>query len=383
MLKESNNSNFQWTLVLSFLIIIRLLILVFALIGANHFPTMKQITLNETYRSIPGVLARYDSNYYISIAQKGYSGDEKKLAFFPIYPTLIRMLSNGSSQSFYWSGFLISNISIILSSLLLWLQVKFEYDASIAWGSIITLNLFPTSFFFSAIYTESLFLLFSILVYWFAYREKYFLSAVFVSLAAVTRVNGLLLIIIPIVEIFVHKNEKAGIKILFTSIISLLGAIVYSSYLWITFGTPIAFYFAQEPFKRKIATPFQSIFDSIAVAVCGYGGFEKNWFMRVVSLHDFIFVSLFITSAVVGFRILRRSLFLYLLAALLLILISHGPYTLGLYAGSRFVLILFPSFVIFGYILQQFPRAKWIYWTGSFFLLFFLTAWFGTGRWVA
>ena len=66
--------------------------------------------------------------------------------------------------------------------------------------TLIMLNVHPTSFFFSAIYSESLFFLFSILVYWFSARKRYILAGLFVSAASLTRVNGFLLAAIPVIE---------------------------------------------------------------------------------------------------------------------------------------------------------------------------------------
>ena len=56
--------------------------------------------------SIAGRFARWDSGYYLHIAQYSYSSGDTELAFFPLYPIAIRLLSTVSGLSYVWGGFL-------------------------------------------------------------------------------------------------------------------------------------------------------------------------------------------------------------------------------------------------------------------------------------
>jgi hypothetical protein len=76
-------------------------------------------------------------------------------------------------------------------------------------------------------------------------------------------------------------------------------------------------------------------------------------------------------------------LVLYFCAATLLLMMSHGPYTLGVYAMARYVLVLFPGFMAIGILLTRHPRVRRPAWALSAALLVFETAWFAAGRWVA
>ena len=70
-------------------------------------------------------------------------------------------------------------------------------------------------------------------------------------------------------------------------------------------------------------------------------------------------------------------------AGMLLLLVLHGPYSFGLWSMPRYVLALYPGFILVGILLAYWPRLRWVILTGSVGLLVFFTAWFATGRWVA
>ncbi|MBU0763176.1 MAG: hypothetical protein KKD39_09140, partial [Candidatus Altiarchaeota archaeon] len=74
------------------------------------------------------VWGMWDTHWYLDIAKNGYSsypntvigsGLQANYGFFPLYPALIKLLSY-VTQDFYLSGFLISNICLIASSVVLY-----------------------------------------------------------------------------------------------------------------------------------------------------------------------------------------------------------------------------------------------------------------------
>jgi Gpi18-like mannosyltransferase len=374
----------NWRGVLIFLVLFQLFLNVPAFIGANQLPLKHGVPkslLNPT--QWPNIWARWDSEWYLKISAQGLPQKGQELAFFPMYPILIRLFSLGVTGLNTWVGYLISVFAFILAALLLWNQIKQEFTPGAAWSAIITLSIFPTSLFFSAIYTESLFLLFSVLVYWFSVREKYALAAVFVGLAALTRVTGVLLILIPFIEIFAHNTSGKWIKLLYCSGISSVGLLLYGTYLRIIRGSPFAFLRIQNTFGRKepFTWPWKSFLDSFRVAFFGYGGLQDDWLMRSTSALEVFAVILFGACILGAFFLLRKSLFAYSFITLLLLLAAHGPSVQGLWSMSRYVLILFPCFIVLGIILNRLPRLKWV-WLPFFALLIYLTICFGNGRWV-
>ena len=71
---------------------------------------------------------------------------------------------------------------------------------------VLLLLLFPTSIFFNAVYTESLFLLLSVASVYFIRKGRYREAGILGFLAALTRVTGVLLFVLAAVEFFSQKN---------------------------------------------------------------------------------------------------------------------------------------------------------------------------------
>ncbi|NJM41613.1 MAG: carbohydrate ABC transporter permease, partial [Anaerolineae bacterium] len=73
----------------------------------------------------------------------------------------------------FWNVILPLCKPAIAALAILWRQVREEHGEAIATTALIALNLFPTSFYFSALYTESLFLLLFALTYWLSRRHRF------------------------------------------------------------------------------------------------------------------------------------------------------------------------------------------------------------------
>ena len=118
------------------------------------------------------VMARWDSGFYLGIARDGYSitpGQMSTVAFFPVYPMLMNLLSPLVGGNLVLAGVLVSNLLFFVALVFLYLLTELVFgDSATAQRTIFYLAAFPTAFFFSAVYTESTFLAFSIGTFYFA-----------------------------------------------------------------------------------------------------------------------------------------------------------------------------------------------------------------------
>jgi Gpi18-like mannosyltransferase len=193
-------------------------------------------------------LANFDGLHYVLIAKNSYSQFEQ--AFFPLYPLLIRFLSPLFFNNQLLAGLIISNVSFLLG---LWFFVKYLKIGNLKskiW-SLIFLILFPTSFFFGAVYTEGLFFLLVILSLYFLKKNKYLLVIFFTFLASLTRLMGIFLII-PIIFNFIEKNKRK--KLLLLVFAPILGLGLYCFYLLKTTGDPLYFLTTQPLFGANRST---------------------------------------------------------------------------------------------------------------------------------
>ncbi|CAD5207745.1 unnamed protein product [Bursaphelenchus okinawaensis] len=159
-------------------------------------------------RPMFGGLTRWDGMHYLHIAEHGYTW-ESTLAFFPLFPMILRFLgtliSTGiSSLSFYSAmvvgGVLFNNTIFVLNGLLLYQLclklTKSEKDSILA---VYVYCFNPSSVFFSAVYSESLFMLFTLLGLKCLYNDKktsydyvfdLLMASVAFALSFFTRSNG-------------------------------------------------------------------------------------------------------------------------------------------------------------------------------------------------
>src|SRR4051794_5439667 len=135
----------------------------------------------------------WDAGHYVAIAERGYD-QPLRAAFFPLYPLLSRAVT-APLQSPLLGGLLVSFVALAAALYLLHRLVTLEVGERYARPALLVTALFPTAFFFSAIYTESLFLALSVGAFYAARRQSWALAALAGALAAATRNTGVLLLV--------------------------------------------------------------------------------------------------------------------------------------------------------------------------------------------
>ncbi len=375
--------------VLLFLVLTRVLLNIPALIGARWFPGYSWSPFAQNLarlvcgapRHFPCIWARWDAENYLVIAANGYSLLEN-VAFSPVYPLLIRALALDLPSLMAWSGVFVSNLAFVFACVVLWRQVKLDFNESIAWRTIVSLSLFPTAFFFSAIYTESLFILFSILVFVLSSRKQYLLAGLLISLASLTRPNGFLLIVIPLAEILLSRPPRSWLRFLGTALISGVGLGIYGYYLWITQGSPLAFQLAErQEFGISIDWPWRVMWAALTGVISALR--TGHGHLRYLPSFDLVCALLFIALTIFSFFFLKKSLVAYLSASVLAFLVVHTSNIQETFAGiPRYGLGFFPAFIVLAILLYRYPRLERVTWGISALGLFVLTVLFASGRYV-
>jgi Gpi18-like mannosyltransferase len=149
---------------------------------------------------------RWDTIHYLEIADFGYDFDLVNTVWPPFYPFLIKIFDTIFHSSLL-SAILVSNIFFILSLFLLYILASDIFDEVIAKKTLFFAITLSSSFFFIAGYSESLFLALSVGVFLFIKKQNWFLAGILASLAALTRVQGVLLVI-PIFLELLRKYFK-------------------------------------------------------------------------------------------------------------------------------------------------------------------------------
>lgn len=233
--------------------------------------------------------ARWDSSHYVMLATDGYgpagsSREGQGVGFFPALPLAMRWLSTifgdpNNSRHNAISGIVIANVCFLISVVLLALLAKSLQGPNIALTTIALFSFSPISFFFSAAYTESIFVMAVIGTFLLAEKQKWAGSACMIFLASATRLFGLFLI--PAVLYMMWKKKESARNYIPVLVIAPLGTASYFGWLWYEYGTPFAYFDAQSNWgdwhvrvgtyiNQTIDAPFTMISDPMRTIIVLY-----------------------------------------------------------------------------------------------------------------
>ncbi len=285
--------------------------------------------------------SRWDSGWYIDIAQNGYSDELQNIylntAFFPLYPLVIKVLTYLTSN-YSLSGILISNLTLLISSILLFQLVKEKFEVETAEKSVLFLLLNPFSFFFSAVYTESLFLFAVLMAFIFAHKKRWLAASLCCAAAGATRLVGILTLL-PIFYLYFESIEFKWRKIkpdIFWLSLGLVGMAGFMLFLGLKFGDPFLFAKSQNAPGWKEGVGLFSALDALRMAgswsALKTGGFPLIYVVHVLSF--FVALSVLIVTR-------RKMPAAWWLWALATMLISFSVWI----SMGRFLIVIFPLYV--------------------------------------
>ena len=129
-------------------------------------------------------------------ARQPLPGDEQQqsIVFYPLYPLLSRLAAATFGVFAGDALLIVANLSSQAAVLRLFTRVRERFGAATALLTIALLRFFPTSFFFSAGYTEGLALMFIDGFFLLIERESWLLAAICVALTLATRATGVVLL---------------------------------------------------------------------------------------------------------------------------------------------------------------------------------------------
>lgn len=195
--RASHSATFR---IVAFSIAVRIFTAAMAFIVNVVFPLAQkqQLTVLDRTHLLWDTFARYDSGWYFGIARHGYEfveGGRNNLAFFPVYPLLMRYVGialGGGRQNLYLAGIMISWVAYVLAMLMLYRLGRTYLPRAAAERAVIFASAFPFAFFYGVVYSEALFLLFTVTAFYGFRTKRWWLGAAAGALAGATRVNGIM-----------------------------------------------------------------------------------------------------------------------------------------------------------------------------------------------
>ena len=351
------NRNLKFVLLV--FVLSRVLVALAALVGQMILPMPQAEGFYRIHPEIPmlDAAARWDSGFYLEIASIGYHfslGEISNVAFFPLYPLLIAFLTPLVGDAVV-AGVWLSHLCFLLALFFLEALTRRELGVVAARAAVIGFCCFPTSFFFSAVYTESLFVLTVLACFYFVKQKNLPLASFAALLASSTRFIGLVLCLVLWLE---FRRGSANWLWLAAPI---LGPLSYAGFLLRLFDDPIAFWTVQPNFGRQGFNPLEALRRDLEPLTRG----EIPWNVIL----DLGALSLVLVLLPQLWR-LRQSYAVYSALSVMIPLLS------GTGSLSRYVLAIFPIMLF----TQKVPWWVLVLSTG---LLVFLTMKFAVWTFVA
>jgi hypothetical protein len=381
---------------------------------------------------LAGPAARWDASWYLVIAHYGYRPDlgaftSSRTAFFPLYPLGLRAVS--------WLGVppVLAGVGISLLALALALYgihrlTTLELSSTrtaLAGGTAITrpaggevarlavlVTAFaPMAFFFSAVYSESLYLALSVGLFWSARHGRWAAVGVLGALAGATRSAGLVLAVPALILYLYGPREdrppdfsprrllapryRVRKDVLWLGLLP-AGLGLYVAYLGLSGGDALMPFHAQVVWGRHFAGPYLGMWDGIQAAFDGARqllSFQSHHLYfpigtgspSVAAEHNLLLLAFLLAAvaAVIGvLRILPLAYGAYAIAALAVPL-SYPVAAQPLMSLPRFLLVLFPLSMWLAAWLAARPRAQKPVLAVSGLLMALFVAQFATWHWVA
>jgi hypothetical protein len=229
-------------------------------------------TLTHDLGAITDVWARWDSVWFLRIAEHGYSAATGAAsAFYPLYPGAVALLGRAFFGHYVLAGILISLAAAFGAFLLLYRIAEERLGADGARRAVLYLALFPFTLFLQAVYSESLFLLLTLAAFALAERRRFLLAGGATGLAMLTRPTGIALL--PALALLAW-HERDRLRALGGLALAPVLFAAFPLYLWLADGDPSQFLRAQRFWSRHLspAGPLGGIWDGLRA---GWAGIEQ------------------------------------------------------------------------------------------------------------
>ena len=286
------------------------------------------------------VWARWDSDWYLRIAQDGYAAPPSSTAaFFPLYPALVGLVGRLFAGHYVLAGVLLSLTACAAAFVLLHRLACDLLDRDAARRAILYLAVFPTSLFLQAVYSESLYLALALAAFLLARRGRFLGAGVAAGLAILTRPVGLALL--PALALLAWRAPERR-RALGGVAAAVPLAALYPLLLELWTGDAFAFLRAQEGiWERRLsaAGPAGGLWAGIAALAEDAGARAL-----ALNLQQLLFTLLFLALAALAWRSLGAPYGLFAFASLALPL-SFPSDRWPLLSLPRFGLVIFPLFL--------------------------------------
>ena len=332
----------------------------------NDAPVPWRVYENE-FLNLP---ARWDTGWYLTIANQGYDwsatrvAQQQNIAFFPAYPMLMRYGSLFLARQVIWTGVVISWLAFFGALAYLYRFARERYGDDTGRAAVALIACYPFAVYFSAAYTEALFLLTIVGACYHFERNELWQAGAWGLLAGLSRPNGCLLsVVLALIAVrplwpfqwnAMGARQWLGIADrIAVAALPGIGMLIYSTYIFFLTGNPLQ-WAAQNAAWGRVYRGIDTLVVDHAQLISDYGVYSFAATRTVDALH--LAAVLFVLGTL--WPVFRRVGFPYAV----MIAVNVVPPLLmgGLLSMGRVTSVLFPAFLWLGLAIPANHRAAWL-----------------------
>jgi hypothetical protein len=304
--------------------------------------------------------ARWDTGWYLGIAEKGYSWDPaytgmQNIAFFPAFPIAMRYGGFLVGRHRLWAGVLISLVSFFFALKYFYRLAREMVGDDAAAAAVLFISAYPFAFFFSTAYTESLFLLATVGACFHFQRDELWKAGAWGLLAGLVRPNGCFLSVV-LALLALRRSGWQPVPAIAPKIIAAampgIGMLLYSAYIYQLTGNPFQWAEAHAAFGRVYRS-----FDPLVERV-RYIQNEGLYAYASGSGLDMVNAVAMVFAVAAVWPVYRRFGLPY---AMLIVLNVVPPVLMGgVLSMGRISSVMFPLFLWLGAAVPTHQRTMWL-----------------------
>lgn len=331
----------------------KIIVLIFALVAPRFFSVPQnqwRYLGNTLYPNAPyleWIWANFDGVRYLEIAKNGYAGFN--FAYFPLLPWTVGFLQKIFSTHFLETALVACNLAFLISLFVVYKIALLDYNKKIALKTLFFLLIFPVSFYYGAVYTESFYFLLATLSFYCARKSNWVLAGIFGYIAGLSRFVGVALFPALIIE-WLSQNQLT-LKSFFKTkgyfiFLTLMGVVTYGLFLQLKHGDFFLFQKALSDWKQdKFVFPVLVVWNYIKNVLVFPEKFRFTyWVMNLELFSTFCYFAL----AIYALRKVRLSYGVFMLVSLMIPICTGA-----LESMPRYILHLFPAFLALAILLGK------------------------------
>lgn len=305
-------------------------------------------------------LCYWTCDWYVTIIEQGYdtvtgihgAADRANWPYFPAYAASTWLLQVLTGLPVLVAGFVLSNGYVFAAALA---GRPLFQRAGAYWLWVFRLLAGPFSFLFSTLYSESLFILLTVLVLVQLQRGNYLAAGLIGALLSATRITGVLIVFAILAQVVIDHRRAGGkwaalpariltdVRVMLAFVLAPLGLFLYMSFLYLHVGDALAFAHLQISFGRGLDGPVDNLLDVFARPLTTSFRSLQSYALAIAAL-----IGLLLSLALIATRRVPAGLF-----CALCILVSL---TTGIGSMVRFVAGLAPLGIV---LTELAARWRW------------------------